>query len=144
MNGTSSDSAPLNVYRVAAPEHTTGWIILTAILGLLIVGLLIGWIICVNADATRPPCQCFGSLGVEIGVDANALNVCQPGNNSPCVFTVTSLAAANTQCLNLGQICQAFTYDPTLALSQMKIVDPNTSFTSTTANLYVRQVAPIS
>jgi len=135
---------PVKVYRVAAPEHTTGWIILTTILGLVIVALLIAWILCLNNQSTALPCQCFGSLGVQIGVDANPLNVCQPDGASPCIFTMNSLEACNTQCLNLGNICQAFTYNPTLSQSQMKIVDPSTAFSSTNSNLYVRQVAPIA
>lgn len=87
---------------------------------------------------TPPPSQiCFGPFGVQTGTDANPINSCGTDRNDPCIFAVSTLGEAETQCNTLSSICNAFTFSE--STSTMKIVTQDNTFTAMNTNLYVRQ-----
>lgn len=138
----STPEQPINVYHVKQSEYTIGWIILCLILGLIIIGFIVLVTFnFLNLNGTTP-CSCFGTFGIESGVDANPLNLCGTNGITPCSFNINNLSDAITQCNNLQSICQAFTFNP--SISTMKIVTPSNTFSSPQSTLYVRQSAQIS
>lgn len=119
--------------------YSVGWIILAIFLTLFVTIFASLWIIALNQPPTQqsPPIGCFGPFGVQAGIDANPLNQCGAGFSNPCIFAINSLIDAETQCNTLQSICNAFTFN--FSTATMKIVNPSTTFTSTNANLFIRQ-----
>ena len=132
-----SESGSINVYRVQQDEHIVGWIMLCLLLAIALIIFIILWAFCVNDRYTTPSTTCFGPFGVETGLDANPINQCGTGRMDPCIFARNSIMDSETECNNLRSICNAFTFNPTN--STMKIVDRNSTFASSSANLFVRQ-----
>ena len=124
--------------KSGSSTHTTGWIILTLVLAIAVIIFLLLWALCVNDhNAQPPPATCFGQFGVAPGVDATPVNRCGTNNTDPCIFARNSLADAEAQCNTLQSICNAFTFN--FSTATMKIVQTTNTFTSLSANLFVRQ-----
>lgn len=118
-------------------EHI-GWLIVAIVMFITTLIFLFLWISCLTeTPPLPPPGVCFGSFGVHAGVDANALNSCGPSRSDPCIFAINTLVAAQDQCNLLQIVCNAFTFNE--STSTMKIVQPNNTFTSSSANLFTRQ-----
>lgn len=130
-------NTPINVYHVKGDNQTVGWIVLSFSLALLIIILLVLLLLSILQQSNIPPCNCYGSYGVQIGVDTNVLNRCGTSRTEPCLFRKNSLADCITECDTLSNICQAFTFNDTNLT--MKIVQPVNTFTSPSTNLFVRQ-----
>lgn len=128
---------PINVYRVNPDYNIGGWVILCLSLTLALIIFIVLWAVAINAQYNTPVNTCFGTYGVQPGVDANALNLCGTGGTSPCVFAKNSIFDAETECNNLQSICNAFTFN--FSTSTMKIVNSSATFSSPSWNLFVRQ-----
>lgn len=129
--------SPVNLYGTERTSYTFGWILLCVGLTIALIVFITLWAFCINSQHTNQTTTCFGSYGVQPGVDANPLNQCGTNNNNPCVFAKNSVADCETECNNLKNICDAFTFN--FSTSTMKIVNRNAAFASPSANLFVRQ-----
>lgn len=132
----------INVYRQSENPQLLGWIILVSVLTLAIIVLLILWVMSAQNCTATSSRSCFGTFGVQFGVDANPLNSCGTSQTDPCMFAKKSLIDCQTQCNNLQNICQAFTFNS--STSTMKIVRPINTFNSAQSNLFVRQAGLVS
>ena len=113
-----------------------GWIILSLILGIIIIGLIIT-VAFLQLNRASPNGTCSGSYGLQTGVDGDIINKCGENRNSPCLFVLSSINQCVTECNVLQDICTAFSYNPTT--QTMKIVNPNRIFSSDQVDLYTRQ-----
>lgn len=116
------------------PHNHSGWIITSFILAFIIIVLIILFVLAGlnNQPTPLPP------FSVQFNVDAPPLNLCGADRNSPCVFSFGSVSQAVAECNTLSNICQAFVFNDTLNVSNMKIVDPQNTFSSINNTLYVR------
>ena len=118
-------------------DNTSSWIILSIVLTILAVTFMILWIICLEENKNKVSNVCFGSFGVQTGIDGVPLGTCGTNRTTSCVFSKNTLADAETECNNLASICNTFTFN--FSTSTMKIIDPNNTFTSIQSNLFKRQ-----
>lgn len=126
MEGTTTSTWPI------------GWIILTGFFAFTTLMFILIWIFTMDSMPPPSPAQvCFCPFGVQTNTDGNAINSCGADRTAPCLFAVSTLAEAETQCNTLSSICTAFTFND--STSTMKIVRPDNTFSSMATNLYVRQ-----
>jgi hypothetical protein len=119
------------------PYRDTGWIILSVVFLLIIIGAIIVIVYCLYL-LNEKPAVCFGSFGVQPRTGARVLNQCAPNRRTPCSYhSIGGLQGAIQQCNLLATLCDAFIYDATL--DTMAIVDRKTTFSSAVTDLYVRQ-----
>ena len=128
-----------DVQVVSHESSYTGWIILGIVLIVIVVLVLFAILVRSLFAQTNPNGgnTCFGGFGLQTGADGTALNQCGDNRTSACVFPMTNLDAAVTQCNVLSDICQAFSFNSTTLT--MKIVPPSAIFSSPGVDLYVRQ-----
>jgi hypothetical protein len=117
----------------------SGWIISTILLTIGLLIFLFLWIYTISQKSNQTTNSCFGTFGVQTGVDANPINSCGTDRKTSCIFYINSLEEAENECNILSSICDAFTYNQ--STSTMKIVQKGNTFSSPTANLFVRQSA---
>ena len=138
----NNDGDNINVYHVKENNEKSGWIILSFSLTLLIILLLVWLFFMILEQNNIPTCKCYGTYGLQIGVDSTAISKCGRNRNEPCIFRKNSISDCVNECDTLNNICQAFTYN---SLNQtMKIVEPNNVFASTSTNLFIRQSGIVS
>lgn len=135
--------SPITSQTTTHPD-TIGWIVLCLVLAVAVIVFMLLWALCMNDQHTQPPppAACFGSFGVQTGIDATPVNLCGLNNTDPCIFARNSLADAEAQCNTLRSICNAFTFNFNSAT--MKIVQPVNTFASLSTNLFVRQSSTVS
>lgn len=115
----------------------SGWIILSTIFLLIIIGALIIIVYCLYLLNTSSTTICFGSFGVQTRTGGKILTRCGPNRRTVCAYhNIGGLHGAIQQCNLLTTLCDAFIYNPTL--DTMAIVDPNNTFSSAQTDLYKR------
>ena len=127
----------INVYNVKGDNQKTGWIVLSFSLTVVIMILLVLILVGILQNSEDIPCSCYGSYGMQVGVDAPGINQCGTSRNEPCIFRKNSIADCVTECETLSSVCQAFTFNESNLT--MKIVRPVNVYESTFTNLFVRQ-----
>lgn len=111
-----------------------GWWIVTGVLALTTIVFVVLWSCSYNPTAAK--FDAITPFGVIPSSDGTVLNQCGSGSD-PCIYTRASLADAQAQCQILADICQTFSYDPSSRI--MKIVNPQSLFTTLNTDAYVRQ-----
>lgn len=114
----------------------TAWITLTIILVIIIITCII---IIILQQSTKPiaiPDNFQGVYGILLDRDANEIRRCGQSRDEPCLFSKQNVNSCIEECDILSDICKAFTFNP--RNNTMKIVDPNKTYNSSLANLYIK------
>lgn len=129
------------IHIVKQNKHLVGWIILTMSLAVVALIFILLWIF--GTSSITQQSVCFGAFGVKPGIDGNAATQCGTSGSDLCVFNINSLSGCIDQCNNLSSICNTFSYNS--STQTMRIIQGTINeFASSTSDLYIRQIGPVS
>lgn len=119
-------------------KQEVGWLILSYTLAAVLILFIVLWAVGIDkTENIKPTTVCLGNFGVTPSLDANALTVCGTSKKDLCVYSKGSLAACESECNLMPEICRAFVFNQ--GASIMKIVDPfGVKFPSSASNLFFR------
>lgn len=110
----------------------SGYIILIFALTIALIFLII-FLPFFNVSNVNPANPALGPYALLPRLDGPAVNSCGQNRATACVFTYQFLSGALNKCDELGNVCQAFSYNE--ITGRMKVVNPST--TTATANVDV-------